>query len=232
MKKTTLLLLNFSLSLTLFGQYDFIVTNLLPDTNNVPINVEYSLNQVDETVNNQKEIFYELSNPLVDLSYHPKGLNLECGYLKINDKVFKVKGGYPHPSWGCDLDENSFELSRFDLGDRRYIILTAINWGSGSSTKIVFCHLFDITDIDNIHYYSLWSMYGSSHCFGDYNNDGNIDFLQIRYAPEAKDNDTFKLNLSTIDEKKFKPVGNKFIIFRREYRNEGLPKIIVTEDNW
>ena len=232
MKEIIIFFLFFNLTTTLFGQYDFVIKSLFPDVKIVPNKEELSLNHVNETVNGQKVTFFELSNSLVDLCYYPKSKNLECGYLTINDKPFEVKGNYPHQSWGCDLDENSFELAKFDLGSSSYIILTAINWGSGRSTRIVFCHLFDITDMENIEHFSLWSMYGSSHCFGDYNNDGKIDFLQIRYAPEARDNDVFRLTFSTINEKEFKAVEDKFITFRREYQDEGLPKIIPIEENW
>lgn len=232
MKKIIVFFLFFNLSTTLPGQYDFVVKSLLPGIETVPTKEEFILNQATEVVNGQTVIFFELSNSLVDLCYYPKSKGIKCGYLTINDKQFQVKGNYPHQSWGCDLDENSFELAKFNLGNSSYVILTAINWGSGSSTRIVFCHLFDITDKENIQHFPLWSMYGSSHCFGDYNNDGKIDFLQIRYDPEAKDNDVFRLTFSTLTNEKFTKDECKYIIFKRDYVSEGEPKIRPLERNW
>lgn len=56
-------------------------------------------------------------------------------------------------------------------------------------------HLFDITDEKNIKYYILNSIYGLEDCYGDFNNDGKLDFKQ-KYAylrnSENHSNDKYK----------------------------------------
>ena len=110
--------------------------------------------------------------------------------------------------------------------------MTCIRYGSGTTTRNVYCNLFDITDPLEVQFFPLWSIYGSSHCFGDYNADGKIDFLEIRYDPEAKSTDIFKLTLTTLDMKEFRREEDKYIIFRREYQREDIPRIITIEKNW
>lgn len=82
-------------------------------------------------------------------------------------------------------------------------------------------------------HYALWSVYGSHLSFGDYNNDGNLDFLETRYEQNAKDDNTFRLNLKTLsrDRKTFQSFDSKYIIFHQEY-TENSPKITVIEKKW
>jgi hypothetical protein len=232
MKKILFFNLSFISSFILFGQYDFVVKSLFPNIDALPDKIEFTLIKSTEVQNEQSVDFFELSNSFTDVCYYPKQNEVDCGYFVVGNKEFKVGGNYPHPSWGCDLDENSFELSEFSLQNKKFIALTAINWGSGSSTRIVFCHLFDVTNREEVLHFSLWSMYGSSRCFGDYNADGKIDFLQIRYDQESKDNNFFRMTFSTIEGDQFEEKEDKFIVFKREYQDDDLPKIISVSNKW
>ena len=60
---------------------------------------------------------------------------------------------------------------------------------------IIFEEIIDITDEKNIKYYILNSIYGLEDCYGDFNNDGKLDFKQ-KYAylrnSENHSNDKYK----------------------------------------
>lgn len=75
-------------------------------------------------------------------------------------------------------------------------------------------------------------MYGSNLCFGDYNNDGNLDFLEIRYDPSSKSTDVYRLTFTTLVDGKFIPVKDKYLVFQREFRNGDLPRITTIEKKW
>lgn len=213
------------------GQYDFVVESLNVHSEISPTPIEGEFKKSTEKQVGQEIMYYAFSNINYDFCYYPKQPGIDCGYFSIGTHLIYLDNKYPH-NLGCDLDYGSFNLAKLEMGERQYLVLTSIRYGSGTTTRYVYCNLFDVSHKNEIQFFPLWSMYGSSHCFGDYNDDGMIDFLQIRYDPEAKDNDIFRLTFSTIDGQEFKMDEERYIIFRREYQNEGLPKIISIEEKW
>ena len=213
------------------GQYDFVVKSLSIHSEVVPISLEGDFVKVTEIQAGNEIVLYSFSNPRYDFCYYPKQSGIDCGYFSIDTHLLYVADKYPH-DLGCDLDYGSFELSNLKIGEKEYLILSSIRYGSGTTTRYVCCNLFDITIKDEIQFFPLWSMYGSSSCFGDYNADGKLDFLQIRYDPKSKDNDIYRLTFSTLDGKGFRIDEDKYIVFKREYQDKGLPKIISIEEKW
>lgn len=62
-------------------------------------------------------------------------------------------------------------------------------------------HLFDITDESNIKYYILNSIYGLEECYGDFNNDGKLDFKQkYAYLRNSEDKSQDKYKVYTLPE--------------------------------
>lgn len=125
---------------------------------------------------------YRFNNPLIQLEYfYPQSpKDSSCSYFVLNNARINLKGRYDH-DFACDLDVTSFKMYQGLFNHRNYILLTGINTGSGTFTTSIICHLFDVTDKNAIKYYPLWSKYGSSACLGDFNKDGRLDFLKVRY---------------------------------------------------
>lgn len=62
-------------------------------------------------------------------------------------------------------------------------------------------HLFDITDESNIKYYILNSIYGLKECYGDFNNDGKLEFKQkYFYLRNSEDKSQDKYKIYTLPE--------------------------------
>lgn len=213
------------------GQYDFVVKSLNIHSGVLAIPVEGIFEQDTEMQEGKEMVIFTFSNPRYDFCYYPKQPGIDCGYFSIGAKLIYVADKYPYNK-GCDFDYGSFRLSELKIEEKQYLILTCISYGSGTTTRYVYCNLFDVSRKGEVQFFPLWSMYGSGLCFGDYNADGKIDFLQIRYDPEAKDNDIFRLTFSTIDGKEFRRVEDKYVIFKREYQAESLPKIVPIEEKW
>ncbi|AMR32548.1 hypothetical protein A0256_14510 [Mucilaginibacter sp. PAMC 26640] len=156
---------------------------------------------------------YSFSMPGIKLEYcYPQiASDGSCSYFIINNQRVDIKGKY-ESDFACDLDISSFKVYQGSFKGRKYVLLTCINTGSGSSSSSVICNLFDITNKGTIKYYPLWSKYGSQFSFGDFNKDGNLDFLQSRIQGE---NDILKVTLSTLKSNKFEPIGDKYIILKQ-----------------
>ena len=103
----------------------------------------------------------------------------ECDYFVLNGSRF-CPNDYIHDWSTCELDVNSFILYKTTYNNHQYLLLTAVNNGSGRSAIYNICLIFDITDLNNIIFYPLWSKYGGKKCFGDFNGDGYIDFIKIK----------------------------------------------------
>ncbi|MCC9064129.1 hypothetical protein [Flavobacterium piscisymbiosum] len=62
-------------------------------------------------------------------------------------------------------------------------------------------HLFDITDEKSIKYCILNSIYGLEDCYGDFNNDGKLDFKQkYAYLRNSEDKSQDKYKVYTLPE--------------------------------
>lgn len=168
---------------------------------------------------------YKIGDP-VRHSFNLHGLQLKycypesasdsgCGYFIFNKQRFNLRGRFEY-NFACELDEASFDVYQGSFNGHKYILLTCINNGSNTYAMTVICNLFDITNKKAIKYYPLWSMFGSEFSFGDFNNDGKLDFLQSRYEAHYQgDYDILKLTLLTLKNGKFKSDNNKYITVRR-----------------
>lgn len=233
MKPSKFIIFIFALSacISALGQYDFIINSLNIHSQVIPRLLDgyfYLRSEVHE----ENEInYYDFSNAKYDFCYYPKQTGIDCGYFILNGELIVLKDKYPN-DLGCDLDYGSFELSEINLGDKQYLIITGIRYGSGTTTRHVYCILIDLAQSIRVKYFPLWSLYGSKRCFGDFNADGKIDFLEIRYDPHYRNPDIFRLTFSTLEHDVFVKDESKYISFKREFVVDGLPKIIPLEKNW
>jgi len=141
--------------------------------------------------------------------------------------VFFPDSAFDRNLLGCDLDYGSFIVYRLDINGKRFLIITAINFGSGTSTRHVFCNLFDITR-KTIKYYSLESIYGSGACFGDFDDDGHLDFVRMSYDSIDSNNDRFLLRLYSLDSvlNRFQR-RDRYILFARSYTSNSMHVDII-----
>ncbi len=149
----------------------------------------------------------------------PKELtDSSCGYFNIASSKFSLKGKYEN-DFACDIDVYSLKMFSGTFRSKRYILLTGINNGSGSSTTSIICLLFDITNPKKIKFYPLWSKYGSEFCFQDFNNDGVLDFLKVKQLKDMTDYKILKLELMTLKGSEFMPYKPKDKYIIGEYRD-------------
>ena len=172
---------------TCFSQYDIIIKSLVETPFNYPQRLNGSFKNYKEVKSRGKIEYYKFSKSKIDFCYYPKQASINCGYFRLFGKVIAVNDKFEN-NLGCDLDYGSFEFYSYTLNKRNYFIVNAVRYGSGTTTRFIYCNLFDITDKKNIIYYPLSSIYGSGLSFGDYNNDNKIDFLEIRYNKKIKIN--------------------------------------------
>lgn len=231
MKTVILVLLSIFLSGNLQAQYDFYLETLLKIPSITPDSLP------GEFIRKQRVtglgFYYEFSNASFPICYYPPVASQDCGYFELFSRQYQVKGKYQEwEGYGCELDGETLRAYQLKVRDRNYVILTSIAESNGKGTRNVFCQLFNVDQKDITHY-PLWSIYGSKLSFGDYNDDGKLDFLETRYEQNAKDDNTFRVTLKTLsgDKRNFEAVNGKYIIFHQEY-TEGLPKISVIEKHW
>ena len=177
------------------------------------------------------ECFF-LSESGIDIAYYPKQKGVKCGYFEINEFCFLVDGKFIFKNGyhaGCDLDYGSFKVFEMNFKAKKYLLITSINNGSGTSTRYVYCHLFDVSDLDSITYFPLWSIYGSYACFGDFNQDGFLDFLRIRNESNMGDG-YFRATLSTLYRDSFRIDSSHYIIFNRRYDSHWNPVLTVVDN--
>ena len=150
------------------AQYDSFLTSILSVPENRPVLLgEFEIrNGVTD-----RDYFFELEEEFINIQYYPPP-RTDCGLFKLNHKVYESK--YPdalHATFGCNLDGTSLRAYRYQLDKKIFLIVSAIGQVSGRGTRIVFCHLFDITNVSDVKNYFFWSLYGSGLSFGDYNHD-------------------------------------------------------------
>jgi hypothetical protein len=154
---------------------------------------------------------FERSGIKLEYCYPKAASDGMCSYFIINGQRVAIKGKF-ESDFACDLDISSFNVYKGSFKGHKYVLLTCTNTGSGSSTSSVICNLFDMTNKSVIKYYPLWSKYGSQFSFGDFNKDGELDFLQSRIQGET---DVLKITLLTLKADKFKTESDKYIVVKQ-----------------
>jgi hypothetical protein len=158
----------------------------------------------DKNGERQINYSYEFNKLPMTLGYYYPTLSSDssCNYFVINKAKVSMRGLYPS-DFACDLDVTSFAVYKGRYENKNYILITAINNGSGSSTTSVICNLFDVTNLNKIKYFALWSKFGSASCFNDFNKDGKLDFLQIRNL--KGDPSKLKMTIESLQDGMFRP---------------------------
>ena len=183
--------------------------------------------RLKDSIGEKRVIYsYYLNNSFIKLEYsYPQSIkDRSCAYFIIGNSRINLSGRYDH-NFACDLDVNSFELYTAEFNEKNYILLTCINTGSGSFATTIICHLFDITNKSDIKYYPLWSKYGSSTCFGDFNNDGKLDFLKIRNI--EGDYARLRISIETLDNGSFTPFKENLFFIDLRITGEAEYKILT-----
>lgn len=134
---------------------------------------------------------YRFKNKNVTLTYIENNYSSECDSFIVYGKRFGVEGKF-EDNLACNLDVTSLRVFSFFFKGRKYILVESIKKASGIASSYIIFHLFDVTNKSNIVYFPAWSVYGSKSCFGDFNNDGILDFLAIRPIRETVDYGTYK----------------------------------------
>ncbi|MFH6949766.1 hypothetical protein ACHRV6_14825 [Flavobacterium sp. FlaQc-51] len=100
----------------------------------------------------------------------------------------------------------------FSLNSKNYISLFFWDSTIPTSNLRYFIILFDISDVKNIKPYFFYEqMSFTPDCFGDFNNDGVLDFANWSYSN--------KLECFTLVGNKFKRIKNKIIITEEKSAN-------------
>ena len=140
---------------------------------------------------------YEFSSAIVDLSYYPLQSNIDCGYFLLNENKFELRLYLNQIA--CDLDYASFEVFMLEMKTDSFILVNSIGNVSGTATRRVFNNLFKISGTE-IKYFPLTSLYGSEKNFGDFNKDGQLDYIETFYD---KVDPYYKIIFSTLQNDQF-----------------------------
>lgn len=104
---------------------------------------------------------------------------------------------------------NATKVYHLKLGNKEF--LCTIGSGSdeyrlGTRQMIAFYNIFDITDPENIRYYLMKSRYSCIDNLGDFNHDGQLDFIKFEHAFDTESNNDFILRFLTLRDDKFVPL--------------------------
>ena len=111
----------------------------------------------------------------------------------------------------------------FLLKSKKYISLFFWDSTLPTSNPHFFIILFDITNINNIKpYFFDEQMSFNPYCFGDFNNDGKLDFANWKYDE--------KLYYTTLTGNKYKTLKNKFVLIKES--SIGIFYIDWEKSNW
>ena len=168
---------------------------------------------------------YEFSSAIVDLSYYPLQSNIDCGYFLLNENKFELRLYLNQIA--CDLDYASFEVFMLEMKTDSFILVNSIGNVSGTATRRVFINLFKISGTE-IKYFPLTSLYGFEKNFGDFNKDGQLDYIETFYD---KVDPYYKIIFSTLQNDQFTKDEKKFIRFKKII-NSGTIKTKIIEKKW
>lgn len=134
-----------------------------------------------DTINGENvNYMYQFSDSLYIEVWFPFDTNSsKCNYFSISHQQINIEGLFDN-DFACELEIASLSVYKTEFYNKKYLLVTGINSGSGDYTTSVICNLFDIANHKKIIYYPLWSKYGGTSCFGDFNNNGKLDFLKVR----------------------------------------------------
>lgn len=231
MKK--LLLITFLLASTLsYGQFDKAFSSI-PRKVDVfkPISGAFTASASENVNGNKFNYKYSFSDKSLSIDIVlPKSSeqsNDACDYFVVMGNKITYKGLFEE-DFACDMDITSLKVYKGVYGNKQYVLITGINSGSGSFTTTIVCHLFDVTNPKSVKYYPLWSKYGGTSCFGDFNTDNQLDFLKVRNYKGSQTN--LKVTLMTLKDGKFIAVdeANHYMIGQYQ-RGKGIK---VTEKKW
>ena len=192
MKQLLLLILLSSVSYMLFGQ-------------NIKENSIYTLADLSqEPIAVVNEIFPSSSNEVEDTTftiYDQASIRLKTYFVNGDkyDNIFNpnptgILIGNQYFLFYCSIERsirqnfaNVLEAIEFEYLSKRYIVL--INFredclGAGCSYRCY--NLFDITDNNRITQVSFSSIFQGMDTFGEFNNDGVLDFIRLAPKPPKK----------------------------------------------
>lgn len=216
-----------------YSQYNFIVDKLFGKQDSLKflkIEGNFTIEATDKSENEKLKIYDFKNKENIQLKYYNANEQGLCDAFSIFNKKISMKGSFEDDRIACNLDISSFEIYKFCFHNKKYLLIQSIRLGSGTATSLIIFHLFDITNLNSIKYYPLWSMYGSTSCFADFNHDGKLDFLNIRDNWKSTGSNTFKATISKIDEtSKLNPDEGKYAIFKKTYDKNDDITITVLE---
>ena len=216
-----------------YAQYNFVAKKILTTERRIEINsISGGFKPIESYKNNN---CYQFNSEGIDIKYLEPFNDEKCGEFIICNTRINLEGKFYNDQLACDLDVNSFQVYKFSFSRRKYILIQSIKKASGAATSCVIFHLFDITDSRKVHYYPLWSFYGSVLCFSDFNKDNKLDFLEIRDNWRQTGSDTFKATIATLNNINSRFVSsekNKFITFKRTYNKNSDMQIAILEKKW
>ncbi len=137
------------------------------------------------------------------------------------------------------------DIYEFEYLSRKYLCLFALREDCVTAGCRFNCfNVFDVTDPKNIMPYSFTSIFGKTTSFGDYNNDGKIDFLYaVPKAPESyleseKDDKNanvlvmaFSFEKGEVNRMERKELGNPYYLYIRPL-DEYIEKFRVVKHDW
>jgi len=234
MRKISILVIFLIIKLSCFGQYENFTNQIIPHKNLFK-KIFGDFNPVTfetiQTSDGIQKVPYGFKFNSTETSieyYRSKQAELNdssCSKFIILGSIFFIKGHFIN-DFACDMDISSLNVYFGSFNNQKYILITGINCGSGSSTTTIILNLFNVTNKNHIIYYPLWSKYGGLSSFGDFNGDGCLDFFEVR---NFKEQFFYKGTVMSLKEGKFLPFhqNNYFIIFKYDGNS-----IITLTKNW
>lgn len=160
--------------------------------------LEFISDKLNKRVENNS-YFYECDSKEISLCYYPQQDGVECGYFVVNDEIIAIIDKF-ESNLACDFDYGSIKLYKTTIGKESIYILNSIINGSGTATRKVYHNLFVFRENKFLKYIPLWGIFSDENNFGDFNNDGKLDFLEVRYN---KFDPNYKLTFTTLKEDLF-----------------------------
>ncbi|HYD21628.1 MAG TPA: hypothetical protein VEB40_09155 [Flavipsychrobacter sp.] len=147
--------------------------------------------------------------------------------LQVNGRLYKL---YSSPEHDMLLDLKVEEASLYHVRtkDKAYVCMTgeATNHRNANE-KIYSFVLLDITDPGKVKIGQLLSYFSSIYSFGDFNNDGELDFIKVK--PATRGENGFVAEACNLDGDKIKTGSKKGYSISMNVTN-GIATI--SKSNW